>query len=198
VKGYGQAVPGDSLLLIEQLLSDRFRVAPVRASMSFVGVEPIDVLRFEPGDGRRVYVSVGMSRHPRTPAEDVTISRDGPRAELSLEVHDGGRFDQVWRQLAVLAAAPTVEGVVYRAGMTVDLGQPLAPGARCSGVLVATSEIPEIVSGSGAIAILRVLPATPAELAWARARGGPELAARWSASGTDLLDLGRPAVRLDG
>ena len=43
--------------------------------------------------------------------------RDGPRAELMLHLRDpADEHADVWRRLAVLAAAPAVEGVVYGRG----------------------------------------------------------------------------------
>ncbi|MGZ8813625.1 MAG: suppressor of fused domain protein, partial [Mycobacterium sp.] len=56
---------------------------PVEASVTFVGTERIDVLRFGPDDeGVSHYVSVGCSRHPMfDPAELVTDALHGPRAE---------------------------------------------------------------------------------------------------------------------
>jgi hypothetical protein len=108
-----------------------------------------------------------------------------------------GEHAEVWRRLAVLAAAPTVEGVVYRAGMSVELGAALAPGSACVGVVVTESPLPPIDTPAGPVAVLQAVPATPTELAWCRVRGSAALGGRWHEQGTDLLDLGRPAVRLD-
>jgi hypothetical protein len=122
----------------------------------------------------------------------------GPRAELFLHLTDpGDRFAAVWRQVAVLAAAPVVEGVVYRPDMTVDLGAPLVAGSRCTGAIVAASPIGDVVlAGTAPVAVLQLLPATQAELAWARVRGGAALRERWDEEGTDLRDLGRGGVAL--
>src|ERR1700722_17246698 len=99
---------------VDQALSEHFSEQPRRASISFVGVEPITVLRFEPVPGELVYVSLGMSRRPMSSASDSTVDPSGPRAELAFTVLDSAnRFQDVWRRLAVLAAAPVVEGVVY-------------------------------------------------------------------------------------
>jgi Suppressor of fused protein (SUFU) len=183
---------------LETALSDHFGQLPVRASVSFVGVEPIEVLRFEPIPAERAYVSLGMSRHPMTPASEVHAGVDGPRAELMLHVHDKpGHGEVLWRQLAVLAAAPAVEGVVYVPGMTVDLGQPMAPGSRCTGGVVVQSPLAAIDTAQGTVAILQVLPATSTELAWCRVHGPAALRERWATAQADLLDLGRRAVALD-
>jgi hypothetical protein len=185
------------LALVDAALADHFGQRPARASVSFVGVDPIEILRFEGAPGERIYISLGMSSVPMTAADSTVVSADGPRAELLLHIGDEhGRFAEVWRRLAVLAAAPAVEGVVYRDGMTVDLGEPMAPGSACTGGLLAPSHIPTVATGEGVVDILRVVPALSTELAWARARGGVALSERWAERGTDLLDLTRAAVDL--
>lgn len=168
--------------------------------MSFVGVEPIDVLRFEPVPGERAYLTLGMSRRPMTSPTAVIQDPGAPRAELMLHVRSArGEEDAVggvWRRLAVLAAAPAVEGVVYTAGMTVDLGEPLAPASRCTGVLVGESALAPIAAGTVSVSVLQVTPATSAELGWCRVRGSTALRERWAEHGTDLLDLARASVDL--
>lgn len=189
-------------------------VSPGRASVVFVGVEPIEVLRFPVGAGEVVYATLGMSRQPMTAGSADAVEPDAPRAELVLRLHGDGaqgggghdderdrtrevRYGDVWRQLAVLAAAPSVEGVVYREGMTVDLGRPLATGASCTGVVVTSDGLDPVRIGDGiAVALLRVIPATAEELAWCRVHGAASLLQRWSAADTDVLDLGRRAVAL--
>jgi hypothetical protein len=191
-------IAADVLAAVDVALADHFGHRPQRASVSFVGVDPVEVLRFEPIPGERAYVSLGMSARPMTGADDAMIDADGPRAELMLHLRDpGDEHANVWRRLAVLAAAPTVEGVVYRAGMSVEVGEPLSPGSACVGVVLAESALPMIDSPAGAVAVLQVLPATATELAWCRVRGSPELRERWREFGTDLLDLTRRAVALD-
>jgi hypothetical protein len=188
----------DTLAAVEAALVEHFAQHPHRASVSFVGVEPIDVLRFEPIPGERAYVSLGMSSAPMTGADSAVVDPQGPRAELMLHLHDpADEHAQVWRRLAVLAAAPTVEGVAYRAGMTVEIGEPLAAGSTCIGVVLVESPLMSIDTPAGPVAILQAVPATQHELAWCRVRGSAALTERWHAYGTDLLDLARPAVRLD-
>jgi Suppressor of fused protein (SUFU) len=182
---------------VERALCDHFGHRASRASVSFLGVEPIEVLRFEPIPGEQAYLSLGMSRRPMTGASEVVVASDGPRAELMLHVRDGAGHKDLWRQLAVLAASPAVEGVVYVPGMTVDLGQSLAPGSGCTGVVVAQSALAAIETPDGNVAVLQVLPATSSELAWCRVRGAAALRERWMAHQVDLLDLARRAVALD-
>jgi Suppressor of fused protein (SUFU) len=191
--------PTPILPAVEAELVRYFGCDPARASVSFVGVEQIEVLRFDVdlGVGGRAYVSLGMARHAMTGADQVIRSDDGPRAELMLHVHDAAdRHYDVWRRIALLAAAPVVEGVVYRGDMSVDLGEPMAEGSTCSGFVVAPSVVPAISVETLDVAILRVIPATSNELAWCRARGVAGLRERWSEFDVDLLDLSRPSVPL--
>jgi len=188
----------DVLAAVEAALVAHFGEQPQRASVAFVGVEPVEVLRFEPIPGERAYVTLGMSRDPMTGAAELVQSVDGPRAELVLYLRDPtDEHRAVWRRLAVLAAAPAVEGVVYTVGMTIDLGTPLSPGSRCTGVLVIDSALPAMAGGAGSVAILEVVPATSSELAWCRVRGSAALLERWAVAGTDRRDLARAAVDLD-
>jgi hypothetical protein len=180
-------------------LAAHFGHVPIRASVSFVGVDPIEVLRFEPVPDERAYLSLGMSRHPMTAPSAVTVSHDGPRAELMLHLRDATDVHaDVWRSLALLAAAPAVEGVVYVDGMTVELGRPLSnAGTRCVGGLVVVAPIEPVGTDVGTVEFLQVLPATANELAWSRVHGSAALRQRWADQGLDLLDLTRAAARLD-
>lgn len=183
---------------VDAALRQHFGQAPVRASVSFLGVDPIEVLRFEPIPDERAYLSLGMARQPMTAASAAVQTADGPRAELMLLVRDGAdEHIDVWRQVALLAAAPAVEGVVYTSGMTVDLGQPLASGSRCTGGLVLEAPIAAIEATPGPVAVLQIVPATATELAWCRVHGSSALQQRWADRETDLLDLRRAAVALD-
>lgn len=187
------------LAAVETALVEHFGHRPVRASVSFVGVDPIEVLRFEPIPGERAYLSLGMSRHPMTGAAQAVVAADGPRAELMLHLRDPtDEHADVWRRLALLAAAPVVEGVVYTPGMSIDLGEPLTGGSACTGVVVDGSPIASVAADGGTVEILQITPATSTELAWCRVRGSAALRERWTDAGVDLLDLGRRPVALDG
>jgi hypothetical protein len=188
----------DVLEVVAQALREHFGQEPSRASVSFLGVDAIDVLRFEPIPDEWAYLTLGMSRRPMTGAAEVVVSADGPRAELMLHVRGTADLHRdAWRQLAVLGAAPAVEGVVYAAGMTVDLGEPLAAGSRCTGGVISQSALAPVDTASGPVQVLQVHPATSTELAWCRVHGAAALHERWAAHGTDLLDLARRAVALD-
>lgn len=183
---------------VDAALREHFGHVPLRASVSFVGVDPIEVLRFEPIPDERAFVTLGMSRYPMTGAGEAVVASEGPRAELMLHLRDGAdEHVDVWRRLALLAAAPVVEGVVYAAGMTVDLGEPLTVGSRCTGVVVTPAPLAPVSVAGGAVTVLQVVPATSTELAWCRVHGSAALRSRWREQHTDLLDLGRMPVRLD-
>jgi len=142
---------------------------------------------------------LGMSRHPMTGAAELVQSADGPRAELMLHVHDPtDEYADVWRKVALLAAAPAVEGVVHTPGMSLDLGEPLVADSACTGVLITESPLADIATDDGPVAVLQAVPATSTELAWCRVRGSAALRERWTDANTDLLDLTRRAVALDG
>jgi hypothetical protein len=188
----------DVLDAVERAVVERFGTEPQRASRSFVGVDPIEVLRFAIRPAEYAYVTLGMSRHPMTGAGESVQAADGPRAELVLVVLDPiDAQSDVWRQLAVLAATPAVEGFVYRDGASVELGQPLVAGSRCTGIVASVADdVAPVRTSAGPVEIFRVLPATSAELAWCRARGTAALREKWSADRVDLLDLTRDSVRL--
>lgn len=183
-------------IVLERALVQHFGHQPDRASLSFLGADPVQILRFRAGPGRISLVTLGMSAAAMTPADAAVTSTDGPRAELVLTLHSDQRWADVWRRLAVLAAAPQIESVVYAAGMTVDLGEPMVPGSSCSGVMVTASELP-VPAAAGDTSVFAVVPATANELAFSRVRGSDELLLRWAAAGTDLEDLGRGSVALD-
>jgi hypothetical protein len=191
-----------TLSLVEASVSDHFGHTPTRASVSFVGVEPIEILRYEPIPGEVAYVSLGMSRRPMTSAAELVTDATGPRAELMLHLRaDVAGAAEAWRSLAVLAAAPVVEGVVYAVGMTVDLGQPFAEGSRCTGVVLTESRVEAVTVGdveprASDVEILQVVPATSEELAWGRVHGSAALRELWQEQACDLLDLGRRGATL--
>ncbi|MGI8759900.1 MAG: suppressor of fused domain protein [Jatrophihabitantaceae bacterium] len=187
----------EPLRTVERVLSARYGQIPSRASVSFLGVEALEVLRFEPAPGERAYFSLGMSRRPMTAATETAVSTRGQRAELLLHIRDQtDACAEVWRALAILAAAPAVEAIVHTPGMTVDTGRPLVARSACTGGVIAESALAPIETSAGQVAVLQVLPATSPELAWARVHGSAALQVRWVEHGTDLLDLGRKAVPL--
>ncbi|MER5883510.1 suppressor of fused domain protein [Streptomyces sp. NPDC001941] len=190
------------LALVEARLRTALGEPDARASVTFLGTDRVEVLRFVDGDVAR-YATLGMSAQPMTdPTAALADPVRGPRAELVLSVRAGlADTDKVLRPLAVLAASPQVEGVVVAPGASLDLGEPLWPGAPFSSVLVAEPgglvedlELPEPMDP---VAFLPLLPMTPNEAAWKRVHGAQALQERWLGSGTDLRDPLRRSVTLD-
>lgn len=200
-------VDGDTVLVqVEAHLLTVLGEDSGRASVSFLGANPIDVLRFGPDPNGLVrYVTVGMSREPMADPADYAAAANGPRAELVLSVR--GLVDTVLRRLAVLASTPVAEGIVIAAGAGLDLGEPLWEGSRFTAVLVGESgglvsdlELGDLELGDDEepVRFLPLLPMTANEAAWKRVHGAQALQQRWLAAGTDLRDPLRGEVALDG
>ncbi|MBW1602961.1 suppressor of fused domain protein [Streptomyces sp. JJ66] len=201
---------------VEERLRGALGEPDARAAVTFLGTDRIEVLRFpEPGtapgpggdepSGPLVrYATLGMSAAPMTdPTAAIADPERGPRAELLLTVRAGlADTDRVLRPLAVLAASPQVEGVVVAPGASLDVGEPLWPGAPFTSVLVgepgglvADLELP---APREPVRFLPLLPMTPTEAAWKRVHGAQALHERWLAHGTDVRDPQRTAVPLSG
>ena len=184
--------PDELLTLVEAHLVSVFGQDSGRASISFLGTDRIDVLRFGPdAEGLVRYATLGMSRHPMSGSSELTT--EGPRAELVLSVQ--GLHDTVLRRLGALAASPAVEGVVLTAGAGLDLGESLWDGSRFTAVLVGQPGglVPDVED----VSFLPLLPMTPNEAAWKRVHGAAALQERWLGNGTDLRDPQRKSVSLD-
>lgn len=190
------------LALVEARLRTALGEPDARAAVTFLGTDRIEVLRFIDGGVVR-YATLGMSAQPMgDPTATLADPVKGPRAELVLSVRGGlADTDQVLRKLAVLAASPQVEGVVVAPGASLDVGEPLWPGAPFSSVLVAEPgglvEDLELADPMEPVRFLPLLPMTRNEAAWKRVRGGQELQERWLSQGTDLRDPLRTGVALD-
>lgn len=196
----------DVLALVEARLRTALGEPDARAAVTFLGTDRIEVLRFldTDGDGDIVrYATLGMSAHPMTdPTAALVDPVKGPRAELFLSVRAGlADTDKVLRPLAVLGASPQVEGVVVAPGASLDVGDPLWPGAPFSSVLVAepgglVADL-ELDAPMDPVRFLPLLPMTANEAAWKRVHGAQELQERWLTHGTDLRDPLRRSVTLD-
>ena len=183
--------PDALLTLVEAHLVSALGHDTGRASVSFLGTDRIDVLRFGPDhDGLVRYATLGMSRAPMSGESDLTT--EGPRAELVLSLN--GAQDTVLRRLGALAASPAVEGLVLAAGAGVDLGEPLWDGARFTAVLV--GEPGGLVPDVDGVQFFPLLPMTPNEAAWKRVHGAAALEERWLAQGLDLRDPQRKEADL--
>ena len=98
---------------------------PAVASVTFLGAESIDVLRYRAdADGRAAvahYVSLGFSRHPMVDPTAVLADPElCPRAEVVLQLRDTKSITGLARSLAIVAASPAVEGVVLMPDALVD------------------------------------------------------------------------------
>ncbi|WP_405863242.1 suppressor of fused domain protein [Streptomyces sp. NBC_01515] len=196
----------DVLALVEARLRTALGDPDARAAVTFLGTDRVEVLRFQDDsqDGTVVrYATLGMSAQPMSdPTATLADPVAGPRAELVLSVRGGlADTDKVLRPLAVLAASPQVEGVVVAPGASLDVGEPLWPGAPFTSVLVAEPgglvEDLELDAPLDPVRFLPLLPMTPNEAAWKRVHGAQALQERWLTNGTDLRDPSRKSVPLD-
>ncbi|MEU6463911.1 suppressor of fused domain protein [Streptomyces sp. NPDC046976] len=192
----------DVLALVEARLTTSLGTPDARAAVTFLGTDRIEVLRFTEGDVVR-YATLGMSAHPMSdPTALVADPVEGPRAELVLSVRAGvADTDKVLRPLAVLAASPQVEGLIVTPGASLDVGDPLWPGAPFTSVLVGEGgglvEDLELDEPLDPVRFLPLLPMTPNEAAWKRVQGAQALQERWLTHGTDLRDPVRRSVPLE-
>jgi hypothetical protein len=182
---------------------------PATARVTFLGAEPIEVLRFGPTTSGLVhYASVGCSRHPMVDPTSLTPSvadtLHGPRAEVVLRLRDPGPAVGLARSLAILAATPAVDGVVLTEDALIDLGSPLwetrfGP-APFTATLLGLSDIPDLRLEPldplcEPVRFLSVTPITATEAAWVRLKGADALRAAWQSDGVDVLDPNRPAAQ---
>ncbi|GAA4541040.1 suppressor of fused domain protein [Mycobacterium paraffinicum] len=175
---------------------------PDSASVTFLGTEPIEVLRFRGSDGLVHYVSLGCSRYPMTdPTQIVDDRTRGPRAEVVLRLRNPGPVSGIARSLAVLAATPAVEGLVLVADALVDLGSPLwaRPGGRVpfTAVLLGPSDIDDLPlePPRDPVQFLAATPITATEAAWVRLKGAEAMRQAWQNDGVDVLNPNRPAAQ---
>ena len=154
---------------------------PDVATVTFVGLEPVDVARFGPDPlGVVHYVSVGGSRHWTDEPTEMVVSLRGAAVGAGLA-----------RSVAVLAAAPAVEGLIAVPDALVDLGQPVWKGTLFTAFLLGHSEI----EPSAGVRFLRAIPVTANEAAWVRLKGAEAMRQAWQEDGVDVLDPGRAAGR---
>ncbi|MFD6452518.1 MULTISPECIES: suppressor of fused domain protein [unclassified Nocardia] len=169
------------------------------ASLTFLGLEPVEILRI-PGDGAVHYATLGGSRHPMGDPTDLLADPvRGPRAELVLTLlMSADPQVGVAKSLGVLVASPAVEGVVLQADALLDLGEPLWRNAKFTAVVLGESDIPAIALPDPAdpVRYLSVTPVTATEAAWVRVRGAQALRDAWAEAGIDVRDPERGAVNL--
>ena len=179
------------------------RAEPDVASVTFLGAEPIEVLRFRPGADEVVhYVSLGCSRHPMTdPTAVVADPERGPRAEVVLRLRNPGPVTRLAHSLAIVAATPAVDGVVLTEDALIDLGSPLwdntSGSAPFTAILLGRSDIPDLPLDPprDPVRFLSATPITATEAAWVRLKGADAMREAWRSDGVDVLDPNRPAAQ---
>jgi len=179
---------------------------PDVASVTFLGADPVDVLRYRSGaSGNDMvvhYVSLGCSRHPMVdPAAVLVDPERGPRAEVVLRLRNPGPVTGLARSVAVVAASPTVEGVVLAPDALVDLGTPLwdRPSGRApfTALLLGDSDIADLPLDPprDPVRFLSATPITATEAAWVRLKGAEAMRDAWRSDGVDVIDPNRPAAQ---
>ena len=171
---------------------------PDAASVTFLGTERIDVLRFGPdGGGVYHYVSLGCSRHPMfDPTEMVSDALRGPRAEVVVALR-GPSPRGLSRSVAILAAAPAVEGLMLEPDALVDLQSPLWDSAPFTAFLLGRSDVDDVPlpAPRPPVTVLSATPITGNEAAWVRLKGADAMREAWVQDGVDVLDPSRRAAR---
>ena len=170
---------------------------PDAASVTFLGVERIEVLRFGPDrDGIAHYVSLGCSRHPMTDsAAGAADPVRGPRAEVMMSLRATAPTPGLARSLAVVAATPAVEGVVLVPDALIDLSGPIWDSAPFTAVLLGQSSIVDLPLPQplGPVEFLSAVPMTATEAAWVRLKGAEAMRQAWTDDGVDVQDPRRRA-----
>jgi len=184
--------------LYEHFVREGVTAEPDAASVTFLGTERIDVLRFGPSrDGVYHYVSLGCSRHPMfDPTEMVTDSLRGPRAEVVVALR-GESPKGLSRSVAILAAAPAVEGLILEPDALVDLQSPLWDDAPFTAFVLGRSDIDDVplAAPRPPVTVLSATPITGNEAAWVRLKGADAMREAWAQDGVDILDPSRRAAR---
>ncbi len=174
---------------------------PDEASITFLGAEKIDVLRFGPDvrpglEDVNHYVSLGCSRHPMfDPTEMVTDALHGSRAEVTVGLR-GPSPAGLARSLAVVAAAPAIEGLMLEPDALIDLESSLWEGAPFTAFLLSRSDIDDVplTPPLPPVTVLAATPITATEAAWVRLKGADAMREAWQQDGVDVLDPRRRAA----
>ncbi|BBX15373.1 Suppressor of fused protein (SUFU) [Mycolicibacterium duvalii] len=171
--------------------------APDEASVTFLGAERMAILRFaDPGSTVAHYVSLGCSRHPMVdPGEFVTDPVRGPRAEIVVTLRGPSPLGLA-RSVAIVAAAPAVEGLVLEPDALIDLETPVWQDAPFTAFLLGRSDIDDVALPDplSPVAVLAAVPITPTEAAWVRLKGADAMREAWEQDGVDVADPHRRAA----
>ncbi|ADT98311.1 MULTISPECIES: suppressor of fused domain protein [Mycolicibacterium] len=170
---------------------------PDQASVTFLGADRIDVLRFAgPGDAPVHYVSLGCSKQPMVdPAEMIADPVQGPRAEVVVALK-GTSPVGLSRSVAVVAASPAVEGLILAPDALIDLEMPIWEGAPFTAFLLGRSDIDDVVlpEPMSPVVLLSAVPITATEAAWVRLKGAEAMREAWVQDGVDPTDPRRKAA----
>ena len=170
---------------------------PDAASVTFLGVERIEVLRFGPDrNGIAHYVSLGCSRHPMTdPAAAAADPVRGPRAEVMMSLRVTTPTPGLARSLALVAATPAVEGVVLVPDALIDLSRAAVGFGAVHRGAAGQSDIADLPLPQplDPVVFLSAVPITATEAAWVRLKGGEAMRQAWSDDGVDVEDPRRRA-----
>lgn len=180
----------------EHLIAHFAGAEPDVASVTFLGVERMDVLRFATANGYS-YVSLGCSRHPMTEASASAVDPvRGPRAEVVMNLRSGVPTTGLARSLAVIAATPAVDGIVLTDDLLVDLSAPLWEGAPFTAVLLGPSGVSDLAlpPPREPVRFLAAVPITQTEAAWVRLKGADAMRQAWADDGVDVQDPWRRAA----
>jgi hypothetical protein len=130
------------------------------------------------------------------PTEVMAGPTTGPRAEVVVALR-GSTPTGLARSIAVVAAAPAVEGLVLTADALVDLETPLWERTPFTAVLLGASDIGdvELAAPLEPVTVLSATPITATEAAWVRLKGAEAMREAWRVDGVDVLDPARPAGR---
>mgnify|MGYP000241716448 CR=1 FL=1 len=170
---------------------------PDEASVTFLGTERFGVLRYVlPDDAAAQYVSLGCSRQPMVdPADLIADPVRGPRAEVVVALR-GPVPSGLARSIAVLAAAPAVEGLILEPDALVDLETPLWQGAPFTAFLLGRSDIDDVMLPDplSPVVLMSAIPITQTEAAWVRLKGADAMRQAWVQDGVDPADPRRRAA----
>ena len=192
----------DVLATVRAHLSEHFArlgvvAEPDEASVTFLGTERFGVLRYVlPDDDAAQYVSLGCSRQPMVdPADLMADPVRGPRAEVVVALR-GPVPTGLARSIAVLAAAPAVEGLILEPDALIDLETPLWQGASFTAFLLGRSEIDDVAlpDPMSPVVLLSAIPITQTEAAWVRLKGAEAMREAWVQDGVDPADPRRRAA----
>lgn len=179
-------------------LTEHLGMQPQKASVTFLGVEPIDVLRFQTDSGL-VYVTSGCARHPMSDPSDFNpYPVRGPRAEIVVRMQSGVALPGLHKRLATVAAAPAVEGLILAADALIDLGEPLWDGSACTALVLEPDDLGAVPlpEPMDPVTLLRAIPITANEAAWVRLKGVDALREAWTEAAIDVTSPTRSAASL--